>query len=223
MDQSSQSNQQNQSNQTSQTYVIGVCGGSCSGKTTVCEKILEQIVNVLGNMDNLMCIESQDNYYKTGNDDTNYDIPSAVDFDLLADHIEQLIAGNKIKSPLYDYATHSRKQETREIGPAKIIIVEGILIFCNERIRNLCNLRVFVEAEEILCYNRRLERDVRERGRSFEEVGKRYLEHVAPSFRNYINPSRYYANISLINNTHDEFIGLEILFDHIEKKIRQLV
>lgn len=200
-----------------QTCLIGVCGGSCSGKTSVCERIK----NELGDSNGIVCLVSQDDYYKGASE--NYDIPSAIDFDLLGDNLEKLINGEEIDSPVYDYATHSRKSETKKVGPAKIIIVEGILIFCNERVRNLCNLKVFVEADEILCYTRRLERDTRERGRLYGEVVDYYMKYVVPSFRNYINPSRFYADISLINNTYGKIIGSEILIDHIKQRISKLL
>jgi len=203
------------------TYLIGVSGPSCGGKSTVCLMVQKKITETLGDSSNMICVISQDSYYNGGNEFTNYDVPSAIDFDLLIDHLEKLISGEEVDVPVYDFATHNRKEETKKTGPAKIIIIEGILIFCNERIRDLCNLKIFVEADDVLCYTRRLKRDTQERGRSFEDVEKRYLEHVVPSFRNYVHPSRFYANISLINNTHGEFIGLEILLDHIEKKINQ--
>lgn len=207
----------------SSCYVIGVCGASCSGKTTVCMKIEDKIENTLENKQNIICIISQDSYYKGGNNDTNYDVPNAIDFDLMVKHLEKLVKNETVDIPIYDFPTHSRKNEVKKIGPAKIIIVEGILILTNEKIRNLCDLKVFVEAEDVVCYSRRLQRDVKERGRTFKEVEKRYIEHVVPSFRNYINPCRYYANISLINNSTDgTFVGLGILLDHIEKKIHEL-
>ncbi|QKF94378.1 uridine kinase-like protein [Fadolivirus algeromassiliense] len=202
-------------------YVIGVCGPTCGGKTTVCHKILEKIAEIIGNREGMICIVSQDSYYNGGNVETNYDVPAAIDFDLMVKDLKQLISGKSVNAPIYDFKTHSRKTETRKIGPAKIIIVEGILIFSQREVRDLCNLRIFVEADNVICYTRRLKRDVMERGRSFDEVEKRYLEHVVPSFNEYINPSRFYANIVLINNTNGEFVGLEILLDHIEKKITQ--
>jgi len=203
------------------TYVIGACGPSCGGKTTVCLKIQDKITEILGESSNMICVVSQDSYYNGGNESTNYDVPSSIDFDLLVEHLEKLINGEEVDVPIYDFSTHGRKEETKKTGPAKIIIIEGILIFCNERIRNLCNLKVFVEADDVLCYTRRLKRDTQDRGRSFEDVENRYIDHVVPSFRNYVHPSRYHADVSLLNNTHGKFIGLEILLDHIEKKINQ--
>ena len=203
-----------------ETYVIGVCGPSCGGKTTVCKEIQKKISSTLKDNNNI-CVISQDSYYKGGNPNTNYDIPDSIDFDLLIEHVKNLIDGKEVNIPIYDFATHDRKEETNKYIPTKIIIIEGILIFSNDKLRELCNLKVFVEANEILCYTRRLKRDTQERGRTFDDVEKRYLEHVVPSSKQYVYPSRDYADISLINNKHNNFIGLEIFLDHIEKKINE--
>lgn len=202
-------------------YVIGVCGPTCGGKTTVCHKILEKIEATIGSHEDMICVLSQDSYYNSGGPETNYDIPSALDFDLMGKHLEQLIGGQAIYAPIYDFKTHSRTNETKKIGPAKIIIVEGILIFSQENIRALCDLKIFVDADTAICQSRRIERDVEERGRTFKEVTTRYVNHVVPSNNGYIIPSKFYANIILVNNIHGEFVGLEILLDHIEKKITQ--
>ena len=190
------------------SYVIGVCGASCSGKTTVCEEIVKIVTSIFKSSANAICVISQDNYYKGGNADTNYDVVEAVDFELLTNHVEKLVDGKIVEVPMYDFATHSRKKETQVTGPSKIIIVEGILIFANENIRKLCNLKIFVEADPVVCYTRRLKRDVQERGRTFEEVEQRYIRDVIPSFLNYIEPVRFHVDVSLINNsTNKNFIG----------------
>lgn len=204
-------------------YVIGVAGPSCGGKTTVCNKICEKVEELstlqMPKHESIIGVISQDNYYKGGNSETNYDVPNALDFDLMVMHLEVLLKGGIIDMPLYDFSTHNRKHETQKVGPVKIIIIEGILIFTQDTIRNFCNLKVFVEAEDAVCCIRRLTRDREERGRTFEEIQTRYIEHVVPCFNNYIKPSKYHADISLLNNTHGQFIGLQILLDHIEKKI----
>lgn len=203
-------------------YIIGISGASCSGKTTVSTKILGKIKTIDELNDNV-CLLSQDSYYISGNVATNYDVPSALEFDLMYEHLQKLIEGETINAPIYDFSTHSRKEETKVIKPAKIIIIEGILIFTQEKIRELCDLKVYVEADDAICYARRLKRDVIERGRTFEEVEKRYLEHVVPCLNNYIKPSRFYASIILVNNTSGVFVGLDILLDHIEKKINLFI
>jgi len=199
-------------------YVIGIAGASCSGKTTVCNKILDKVKQTTTNHNSMVCVLGQDNYYIDGDENDNRDIPEAIDFNLMTLHLKKLMNGESVDMPIYDFKTHKRTQEIKKIGPAEIIIVEGILIFTQE-LRNLCNLRIFVESGDALCCIRRLIRDNKERGRTHEEIQKRYLEHVVPCFNTYINPSKIHAHIILLNNTHDSFIGLEILLDHIEKKI----
>lgn len=204
-------------------FVIGVAGPSCGGKTTVCNKIQEKILSIGGDDDKYTIASiSQDSYYNGGDSNTNYDVPGAIDFDLLIDHLKILISGKPVDVPIYDFSRHMRSEKMQTIQPAKIILIEGILIFSQEKLRNLCDLKVFVEADSVVCYTRRLKRDINERGRTIEEIEHRYLDHVVPSCQNYINPSRFYANISLINNTHGEFVGLEVLLGFIEKKLLEL-
>ena len=118
-------------------YVIGVCGASCSGKTHT----VKSIVNAL---DNKPVVISQDNYYFSGNEDTNYDVPESIDFDLLISHIKDLINGKSIESPIYDFKTHSRIEKRKTVNPNKIIILEGILIFTQKELLDLINLKVYI-------------------------------------------------------------------------------
>jgi uridine kinase len=192
-------------------YVIGICGVSCSGKSTASIEIQDLAKN--NGID--VTVLSQDSCYKGGNVDTNYDVPDAVDFDLLISLLEALIAGKDVNCPIYDFTTHLPKKEFNVLKPSKIIIVEGILIFYVERLRKLMNLKVFVSALPELCYERRLKRDVEVRGRDPKEVKKRYFNHVLPSSSHYVLPTLQYSDIALINNTDGQFVGLKILLDHI--------
>src|SRR5437868_12567177 len=119
------------------SYLILIAGNTCSGKSTLSNKIIEKIKNILGSLNNEICLISQDNYYKGGNNETNYDVPESIDFDLMFNHLQNLLNGNQVNAPVYDFTTHSRKQETVIIKPTKIIILEGILILSQEKIRNL--------------------------------------------------------------------------------------
>lgn len=204
------------------SYVVAVCGESCSGKTTVCRKIIERIAKINTNGQNLVVIVSQDSYYKGGNSQTNYDVPDAIDFPQMIGDVKKLKNGEVINSPIYDFTTHSRKKETKRIGPAKIIIIEGILILTQKELRDLCDLQIYVSAFPQLMYSRRLKRDVEERGRTAEEVEERYFRDVLPASQQYVGPSESFADIVLKNNTHNRFIGLEILLDHIDKKIHEM-
>ena len=205
-----------------QTYVIGVCGASCSGKTTICQKMIKKINSILGNDQRSVTLISQDSYYFGGDSETNYDIPDSIDFNLMIDHITQLKNGNEIDCPIYDFNTHSRKNETKKIQPSSIIIIEGILIFSVEKLRSLCNLKVFVSAYPELRYSRRVKRDTEERGRSNDEVNERYFRDVLPASRHYVDPTIEFSDIALMNNTFGKFVGLEILLDHVEKKIKEI-
>jgi pantothenate kinase len=128
-------------------YVVGVCGCTGAGKTHICRKIIDRINKVFGPSSQNVVLISQDWYYYNGNSETNFDIPSAIDFDLMSKQTKDLINGSEISCPIYDFATHSRiPDRTQQVLPAKIIILEGILIFTQEQIRNLCDLKVFVDS-----------------------------------------------------------------------------
>lgn len=204
------------------SYIIGICGQSCSGKTTVCKKIIERIVQINNDKTNLVVTLSQDSYYKGGDEYTNYDIPESVDFPQMIEDIKKMKRYEIINTPIYDFATHSRKPETKKIGPARIIIIEGILIFTQKELRDLCDLKIYVSAFSELMYARRLKRDVTERGRNVDDIERRYFDHVLPASQQYVAPSENFADIVLKNNTHNKFIGLEILLDHIDKKIHEI-
>lgn len=215
----------NVTNLNGKPLVIGVAGPTCGGKTTTVVDIIRELKDfeeTSGEQQkNVICVSS-DNFYRGGDSTTNYDVPESIDEPLLRECIEQLIEGKSVNIPIYDFKTHSRTDKTQKIGPAKIIIVEGILIFAMKSIRDLCNLRIFVEADNVICYTRRLKRDVVERGRTFEEVEERYLKHVVPSYNEYVGPSKFHAHIILVNNENGQFVGLEILLDHIRKRITQI-
>lgn len=196
----------------SKPYVIGVCGASCSGKTTTVEALEEKIRNI----GESVTILSQDRYYnKKGSANTNFDKPKALEWDLMEKDLKDLISGKEIDAPIYNFSSHSREEGTDKIKPSKVIIVEGILIFTQKRILDLIDLKVFVSSFNELCFARRVERDVRDRGRDIEEVTDRYCKHVFPSVRKYVEPSQKHADIILQNNIKGKFIGLQILLDHI--------
>lgn len=193
-------------------YMIGICGASCSGKTTVSKEIMKRY-----NSNDILMI-SQDNYYFTGNDSTNYDIPSAIDFEKLISDVKDLMDGKEIDMPLYDFKTHSRKKETIRVEPKKYILIEGILIFTQKELRDLLDLKVYILSYGELCYYRRLKRDVEERGRTHNEVSERYFRDVLPSSKTFVEPMIQFSDIALINNVEWKFIGLDILMDHLDKR-----
>ena len=191
-------------------HVLAITGQTCSGKS----KCVSAIKNSLPPEN--VTVLSQDSYYFSGNEETNYDVPEAIDFSLLIQHVKDLIAGKSIECPIYDFATHSRRKETITVKSSKIIIVEGILIFTQKELLSLFDLKIYISAYPELALSRRLKRDVEERGRTIEEITERYFKDVLPSTKRYVEPSEDFSDIVLKNNTKDKFIGLQILLNHIK-------
>ena len=191
-------------------HVIAITGSTCCGKS----RCVSAIKNSLP--EESVTILSQDSYYFSGNEETNYDVPEAIDFQLLISHVKDLIQGKSIQCPIYDFATHSRRKETTTVKSSKIIIVEGILIFTQKELLSLFDLKIYISAYPELALSRRLKRDVEERGRTIEEITERYFKDVLPSTKRYVEPSEDFSDIVLKNNTKDKFIGLQILLNHIK-------
>lgn len=200
-------------------YIIGIAGPSCSGKTTASKKISEYLQR---KDHKSVVVIGLDNFYIGGGSGTNYDEPGSLHFDELCKHIRELQEGKTVYIPNYNFKTHSREPDTTKIEPALIIIIEGILIFNNLELLNLMDLKIFVEANDLVCYQRRLNRDVKDRGRTEDEVINRYMRDVFPSNVKYVNPSKSMADIILMNNTEHKFIGLDILMPHIERKLEEM-
>jgi uridine kinase len=204
-------------------YVIGVCGQTNSGKSTACDAIENLIRSLTQNKPGTVVIVHQDSFYIGGNEETNYDIPESVGFGEMYDCVINLIKGKKVQVPMYDFKTHSRLKQTEEIGPAIFIIMEGILIFSEKRIRDLCDLKVFIKADPVIMYDRRQERDTKERGRSHDEVKNRYFDHVIPSSKIYVDPYETSSDIILMNNIQGQFIGLKVLSGYIQMKVIEML
>ncbi|MBQ5866706.1 MAG: uridine kinase [Oscillospiraceae bacterium] len=175
--------------------VIGIAGGSGSGKTT----LLKNIIETFGPS---ITVLSHDNYYKRHDEMTyeercclNYDEPAALETDLMVKQLESLRNGHEILCPVYDFTVHNRSDETILIKPERVIIVEGILIFENKDLRDLMDIKIFVDADADIRICRRIKRDVNKRGRSLESVIKQYQETVKPMHEKYVEPSKKYADI----------------------------
>ncbi len=198
-------------------YVIGICGASGSGKTFISKLISKTIKKMSGNnkckYDDIVTI-CQDSYYLGGDENTNYDIPKSIDLELMITHLKQLISGEEINCPCYDFTTHSRLDKTEKKRPSQIIIVEGILIFNNETLRNLFNMKIYIDAEIPTQIFRRISRDVDERQRTIKEVRQRFRNHVWPSYIKFVQPSSRHADM-IINNNDDCFVGPQIMLNHI--------
>ena len=176
--------------------LVGIAGASGSGKTFVANSILESLGS-----DRVVIIQ-EDSYYKDLSDvpydergRRNFDHPDALEHDLLAKHLSQLLNGESISHPIYDYKIHSRLKETKTVEPHALIILEGILIFDKARLRELMDFRVFIDTALDICFIRRLKRDTTERGRTVESVTQLYIETDRPMYLQRIEPSRQYANI----------------------------
>nr|WP_262911107.1 uridine kinase [Tenacibaculum ovolyticum] len=185
-------------------FVIGIAGGTGSGKTTV----VNQIINELPQDE--VCIISQDSYYSQTDNlsyeertKINFDHPRAIDFELLVKHLNGLKSNKIIEQPIYSFVAHNRTKDTIKTHPRKVIIVEGILIFNSKELRNLCDIKVFVHADADERLIRRLRRDIKERGRDIDEVLSRYQSTLKPMHQQFIEPTKNYADIIIPNDRYN--------------------
>lgn len=201
--------------------IIGIAGGTGSGKSTVVKRIAELLPKE--NISVLM----QDSYYLDNINlsfderiQINYDHPNSIDFELLNKHLEDLKSGSNIEQPIYSYSTHSRTGEYNSIQPRDILIVEGILIFTNEKLRNQCDIKIFVHADSDLRLMRRIKRDISERGRDLSEVLHRYENTLKPMHNQFIEPTMKYADI-IIPIGGENKVAIDILSSMIKEKIKK--
>lgn len=201
------------------TIIIGISGASASGKSV----LANTIVNELGS-DQVVVI-SEDAYYKDlkhlsfdERAKTNFDHPDAFDHALLLQHLKDLQQGKSVQVPCYDFSQHRRTQETREIGQHRIIVLEGILLFVEEALRNIMDIRIFMDTALDICLIRRLSRDILERERSLESVLNQYKETVRPMYLQFIDPSKRYADIIVPRGGENR-----IAIDMIKAKMRELL
>lgn len=195
---------------------IGITGGSGSGKTTIVNKIFSEVP------ERSIAIIEQDSYYKDQSHlsyedrcKTNYDHPLAFDTDLLIEHIESLKNGQAIEKPLYDYEVHNRKSETMLIEPKEIIIIEGLLVFYDERIRKLLDIKIFVDTDADLRLIRRIVRDMRERARTVESIIAQYINTVRPAHEQFIEPTKKYADI-IVTEGGNNLVAIDLMVTKIK-------
>jgi uridine kinase len=176
--------------------VIGVAGGSGSGKTTVSEAILERV-----GRDRIAYLQ-HDSYYRDRSHlppaeraNANFDHPDALESELLARHLHALKKGHAVAVPVYDFTTHTRQEETIPVEPRKVILVEGILIFAERSLRELMDISIYVDTDADIRFIRRLQRDITERGRTVESVIRQYMETVRPMHLEFVEPSKRYADV----------------------------
>lgn len=200
-------------------YIVGICGGSASGKTYILRQLLKQFDR------NQLSLISLDNYYKKLEDQVkdddglvNYDHPDSLNLEHLADDVQRLIKGETIAVQEYTFNHPTKVPRTFTYQPTPIIIIEGILVFHNPRLANLMDLRIFVDAEDYVRLSRRLLRDERERNYSFEETIRDYHKFVAPMYRKYVEPTKHDCHIIIPNhqNTHDNLkTAFEMVSNHL--------
>lgn len=200
--------------------VIGIAGGTGSGKTTLMKNLTDRFQDVV-------TVLSHDNYYKRHDELTyeqrcqlNYDEPDALETDLMARHLDQLRQGRSIECPIYDFTLHNRSQETLTIVPKKVIIVEGILIFENQALRELMDIRIFVDTDADVRLCRRIKRDVNKRGRTLESVLNQYLQTVKPMHEKYVEPSKKYADI-VVPEGGKNLVALDMIMGRIQRHLEE--
>lgn len=195
--------------------IIGIAGGTGSGKTTVVNKILEQFSK------DEVAVLSHDSYYFDNSELTleerrlkNYDHPDAIEFDLMIEHVKKLQRGEAIEEPVYSFITCTRQSETNFVQPRHVLIIEGILCLTSKALRDLMDIKVFVDCDSDIRLSRVIQRDMQERGRDVEQVLKRYKETVRPSHLQFIEPTKRYADIIVPQGGKNK-IAIQILTNHI--------
>ena len=203
----------------SSAFVIGICGGTGSGKTTITNRLSRELA------DSGVLVLQQDHYYKDlshlpleERSQHNFDHPNALDTELFIEHVRQLKDGKSIERPVYDFTQHRRTQETARLESQPAILVEGILIFENEALRNLMDIKIFVDTDADLRFIRRLVRDIRDRGRTLESVVEQYQKTVRPMHLEFVEPSKRYADIIIPEGGHNE-VGIDLVL----QKVRSLI
>ena len=198
--------------------VIGIAGGTGSGKTTLME-------NIMSRFEGKVTVLSHDNYYKRHDELTfeersglNYDEPDAIETTLMVEHLKQLRQGESIDCPVYDFTRHNRSDETIRLEPKPVIIVEGILIFENEPLRDLMDIRLFVDTDADVRLCRRIKRDVNKRGRTLESVLTQYQTTVKPMHEKYVEPSKKYANL-VIPEGGKNMVALDMILGRIKQHL----
>ena len=199
--------------------IIGIAGGTGSGKTTVAKKIAQALPQAS------VAFLDMDGYYRNfahlpmdERREINWDHPEAFDLDLFVSHLEQLARGEPVEKPVYDFTTHLRSSRTERITPADVIVVDGILLFVDERVRALCDVKVFVDADPDIRLVRRIQRDMSERDRPLEEILQQYLTTVRPMQQQFVEPSKRNADI-ILPRGGENAVAIEMILTTIQRRL----
>ncbi|MFN2397535.1 MAG: uridine kinase [Gemmatimonadaceae bacterium] len=199
--------------------IIGIAGGSGSGKSTVARRVAESLSGAS------VAFIDMDAYYRNlthlSNEerrDVNWDHPDAFDMDLLVEHLQRLACGQAVDKPIYDFRVHLRSPETARVPSADVIVVDGMLLFADGRVRNLCDVKVFVDADADIRLLRRIQRDMESRGRPLEEVLEQYRKTVRPMHLEFVEPSKRYADVIVPRGGHNE-IAVEMIVAKIQRRL----
>ena len=198
---------------------IGIAGGSGSGKSTVARNVAASLGTAS------VAFIDMDAYYNNYSHlpaeerrRMNWDHPEAFDWELLVTQLSTLAAGEAIEKPIYDFVTHTRRAETAAVQPAEVIVIEGILLFADARVRDLCDVKVFVDAESDIRLIRRIRRDITKRGRPLEEILEQYVTTVQPMHLQFVEPSKRYADVIVPRGGHNQ-IAIEMIVAKIQRRL----
>ncbi|KAM8864692.1 uridine-cytidine kinase-like 1 isoform 6-T6 [Spinachia spinachia] len=209
--------------QSKEAFVIGLCGGSASGKTTVARKIIEALDVpwvVLLSMDSFYKVLTPDQQTLAASNDYNFDHPDAFDFDLLTHTVRKLKQGKSVKIPVYDFTTHGRQKEWKTVYGASVIIFEGIMAFADKKLLQLLDMKIFVDTDSDIRLVRRLRRDITDRGRDIEGVIKQYNKFVKPAFEQYIEPTMRLADI-VVPRGGCNMVAIDLIVQHVHSQLEE--
>jgi len=204
-----------------QPLVVGVAGGTGSGKTTVARSLIEALPTGKAQ------ILQHDSYYRhrpklsfLERSDLNFDHPDSLETTLLVEHLKQLRASQPVEVPIYDFTKHLRNTDTRHVQPAKVVVVEGILVLADAELRDLFDIKVFVDTDADIRVFRRIRRDIERRGRSFESIRERYYQSVRPMHLEYVEPSKRWADI-IVPEGGENAVALDLLITKLKSVIAE--